>query len=81
MSAYNLKTILNSYVREQAYLPFRSPINAWVCRVGSKGLCESLSYNSAYAFFSWGFFLRSLFARFRKTLSGLIVIFCAFNSL
>ena|SRR3989338_11323686 len=35
MLSYNLNTTLNSYVSEQAYLPFRLPESGWVCRVGS----------------------------------------------
>src|SRR5574340_716230 len=82
MSSYSLNTTLNSYVNELAYLPLRSPVRAWVCRVGSKGSFASFIYNSAYAFLRLGFFFRSLLARLKKVLSGSIFhIIGAHNSL
>jgi len=83
VSSYSLNITLSSYVSEQAYLPFSCPVSGWVCKVGSKGLADSLTYNSPYAFLRSGFFLRSFFARLRKVLSGLtfIVVGCIKNSL
>jgi len=83
VSAYSLNITLSSYVSEQAYLPFSCPVSGWVCKVGSKGLAESLTYNSSYAFLRSGFFLRSFFARLRKVLSGLtfIIVGCIYYSL
>lgn len=76
MSSYNLKTTLSSYVREQAYLPFRSPMSGWVCRVGSKGLFESLVKKVSYIFFNEGFLGRSFFDFLRKgfSSSSLIIV-------
>lgn len=74
MSSYSLNTILKSCVSEQAYLPLRSPVRAWVCKVESKGFWENLTNQSAYTFLRFGFLLRSLFARLRKTLSGSILL-------
>ena len=65
MSSCNLNTILNSYVREQAYFPFKSPISAWVCRVGSKGLSVSLLSVSKYSSLSCGFFRANFLAFFK----------------
>ena len=65
MSLDNLNTILKSYVREQAYFPFKSPVSAWVCKVRSKGLSASLLSVSEYCFLSCGFFRANFFAFFR----------------
>jgi len=83
MSSYSLNITLSSYVSEHAYLPFSCPVSGWVCKVGSKGLADSLTYNSPYVFLRPGFFLRSSFARLRKVLSGLtfIVVGCIYYSL
>ena len=83
MSAVSSKITLSSYVSEQVYFPFSCPVSGWVCKVGSKGLADSFTYNSPYAFLRPGSFLRSLFARLRKVLSGLtfIVVGCIKNSL
>lgn len=81
MSSYSLNTTRNLWVSEQAYLSFKSPVSAWVCRVGSKGSIASKLYKSVYAGLNCGLLFRSFFARLRKTLSGLIVIFGVFNSL
>lgn len=82
MSSYNLKMTLNSWMSEQAYLPFMSPVRACVCSVGSKGSEASLTYKSVYAFLRLGFFYSSFFARLRKVLSGSsFQVIGAFNSL
>jgi len=74
MSSCNLNTILKSWVKEQAYLPFSFPVSGCVCNAGSKGSAAILLYKPMYASLRFGFLFKSFFARFRKALSGLIVI-------
>src|SRR5208337_333824 len=70
MSSYNLKMILKSCVREQAYLPCNSPVRGCVCSVGSNGLLESLFRRSSNVSFSVGFFWSSFFDFLRKGFSS-----------
>ncbi len=70
MSSYKFKMILKSYVSEQAYLPFKPPLSACVCRLGSKGLMESFLSSSSYVCWSKGFFLSSFLACLRKPFSS-----------
>lgn len=43
MLSYSLKTILRSWVREQAYLPSKSPLSLWLFSEGVKGSFLSVS--------------------------------------
>src|SRR3990172_3378003 len=54
MLSYNLKTILRSYVSEQAYFPCISPVSGWVCRRELKGSSDSLLRVSAYRVLIFG---------------------------
>src|SRR3990172_5432447 len=66
MSSYSLNTILRSYVSEQPYLPFMSPVSACVCSKGSKGSFKSLFKQFSYDGSNCGFFARSFPAFLRN---------------
>lgn len=84
MSEDNLKTIRNSSVSEQAYLPFSFPCREWVLRERWKGLFISRPKISLYLSSRDGFFIRSFLAFLVKTRSTstfliLFIYICGFD--
>jgi len=79
MSSCTINIILNSYVREQAYLPFRSPARGCVCKDGSKGFIdESFIRRLLYVSLSEGVFFKSFLTRLRNEFSSSSLIILVF---
>lgn len=66
MSDVSLNMIRRSCVKEQAYLPLRSPESMCVCRAVSKGSCSIFRSRILYCSFSERFLFKSFPAFLRK---------------